>query len=317
MTKLDIMNNVTRTFSRAGLHLKKHSPEILLVAGVVGTVASAVMACRATTKISAILDETKENVDVIHQYMENEELAESGEYTPEDGKKDLTIVYAQTGLKLAKLYGPSIILGALSITGILVSHNVLHKRNLALAAAYATVDNSFKAYRQRVVERFGEQLDRELKYNIRAKEIEETTVNEDGSESTVKKTVNVVSGPQEYSEYARIFHEGNTGWEKDAEHNLYFLHCMQNLANEQLRTKGHLFLNEVYDMLGFPRSRAGQQVGWVYDPSDETRDNYVSFGLYDVYSDRVAERNAAFVNGYERSVVLDFNVDGVIYDILS
>ena len=312
MTKLDIVTNVTRTFNRVGLHLKKHSPEILLVAGVVGTVASAVMACKATTKISTILDQTKENVDVIHKYMENEELAESGKYTPEDGKKDLAIVYAQTGVQLAKLYAPAVIVGALSITGILVSHNILHKRNLALAAAYTAVDSSFKSYRQHVVERFGRQLDKELKYNLCAQEIEETTVNEDGSESTVKKTVEVAYGPIQYSEFARIWCEGNPGWEKDPEHNLYYLLCQQNYANEMLRTKGHLFLNEVYDMLGFPRSKAGQQVGWVYNPNDETIDNYVDFGIHDVYN----ERSAAFVNGYERSIILDFNVDGIIYDIL-
>ena len=177
----DLTNAATRAFHKAGFQIKKHSPEILVVTGIVGTVASAVLACRATTKVNFVLEETKAKVDIIHAGMEKGEVAgylENGEtgmvpYTVEDSKKDLAIVYGQTGLKLAKLYGPAIILGAASITSILVGHNILHKRNLALAAAYTAVDTGFKEYRGRVVERFDEKLERELFYNIKAKEMEE------------------------------------------------------------------------------------------------------------------------------------------------
>ena len=170
MKKFDILNNAGRTFHKVGFKLKKHSPGILITAGVIGTVASGVMACRATTKLSGILESAKNDIDVIHHSVEHaDELPE--EYTVEDSKKDLTIVYVQTGVKILKLYLPSIALGALSLTAIVTSNNILRKRNVALAAAYATVDKSFKDYRKRVVERFGEELDRELKYNIKAKEI--------------------------------------------------------------------------------------------------------------------------------------------------
>lgn len=311
MAKVEILNSVTRTFHQVGFQLKKHSPEILVVAGVIGTVASAVVACKATTKLSSILDETKENVDLIHDGMEKGEV-QGKEYTLEDGKKDLTIVYAQTGLKLVKLYAPAVILGAVSLTGILTSHNILRKRNIALAAAYATVDQGFKEYRGRVVDRFGEALDRELKYNIKAKEVEETVVNEDGTEKTVKKTVQVASINPE-SDYARFFDETSTAWTKCPEDNLVFVKCQQNYANELLQKRGHLFLNEVYDMLGMQRSKAGQHVGWVYDKNGNgPGDNYVDFGIYDLHD----EQKRLFVNGYERSILLDFNVDGEIYELL-
>ena len=213
--------------------------------------------------------------------------------------------------KYLKLYGPSLILGALSITSILASNNILRKRNVALAAAYATIDNSFKEYRSRVIERFGKDLDRELKYNIKAKEISEITVDENGKETTVTKTVPVVES-EEPSDYARFFCEGCAGWTKDPEMNLVFLKQQQNWANELLKTRGHLFLNEVYDMLGIERSKAGQVVGWVYDETNPDCDNYVDFGIYDIYN----ERKRAFVNGWERSILLDFNVDGDIYSLL-
>lgn len=311
MKKLEIMNTVTRSIHRAGFQLKKHSPEILIVGGVIGTVTSAVMACKATTKLNDILEESKDQIDSIHNAMEHpEELPQ--EYTQEDGKKDLAIVYTQTAVKLVKLYGPSIVLGGLSITAILTSNNILRKRNIALAAAYTAVDKSFKEYRGRVVERFGKDLDRELRYNIKAKEFEEKVTNEDGTETTVKKTVEVVDPYGSYSEYAKFYDDGCTGWCKDPELNLMFLRHQQDAANELLKAKGHLFLNEVYDMLGIPRTKAGQIVGWIYDEKNPNGDNYIDFGIYD--TNRETNRN--FVNGYERTILLDFNVDGDILNLM-
>lgn len=305
MNKSTIVTNVTRGFHRAGLQLKKHSPEILITVGVIGTVVSTVMACKATTKLSDILDETKESVEKIHECVENPEIKD--EYSVEDSKKDLTIVYTQTGVKLVKLYGPSVVLGLSSIGCILASNNIIHKRNVALAAAYTTIDNGFKEYRSRVVERFGKELDRELKYNIKAKEVEETVVDDNGNETVVTKTINTAE-INTTSSYARFFDEYCAGWDKNAEYNLMFLRQQENYANDQLKSRGHLFLNEVYDMLGIPRTEAGQQVGWIYDEENPIGDNFVDFGIYDVHN----ANKRAFVNGYERSILLDFNVDGNI-----
>lgn len=306
----EIMNNATRTFNKVGFKIKKHSPEILIAAGVVGTVTSAVMACKATTKLDDILADSKENIEKIHYATEHpEELPE--EYTEEDGKKDLAVVYAQSALKVFKLYAPAVALGALSITAILTSNNILRKRNIALAAAYTAVDKSFKEYRGRVVERFGKELDNELRYNIKAKEVEEVVTNEDGTESIEKKTVNV-STLDQYSDYARFFDESCAGWTKDPEMNLCFLRRQQDYMNEVLRIKGYMFLNDVYEALGIPRTKAGQVVGWIYDEKHPIGDNAIDFGIYDTNK----ERNRDFVNGYERTILLDFNVDGNILDMI-
>lgn len=310
MKKTELMTTVSSSFNKMGFKLKKHSPEILVVAGVIGTVASAVMACKATTKVSEILEKTKEDIDSIHNCAANESLAY--EYTPEDVKKDLAIVYIQTGVKLTKLYAPAVALGVLSLGSILASNNILRQRNVALAAAYATVDKGFKEYRNRVVERFGEEVERELRHNIKAKKIDKIVIDENGKEKKVKETVQVASDPNTYSDYARFFDEGCTGWEKDSEYNLMFLRAQQQYANDKLMANGRLFLNEVYDMLGIPRTKAGQVVGWVYDAENPVGDNYVDFGMYDMHREVV--RN--FVNGYERTILLDFNVDGNIWDLM-
>ena len=301
-------NKMSRTFNKLGFKVKKHSPEILVAAGIIGGVTSAVMACKATTKANAILADMHEKMDNIHEVSKMENV----DYTEQDLKKDTTIVYAQTGLKFAKLYGPSVALGALSITSILVGHNILRKRNLALAAAYTVVDKGFKEYRKRVVDRFGNEIDKELRYNIKAREVEETVIDEKtGKEKTVKKTVNVAD-PNTYSDYAKFFTDGCAGWSKDPEKNLFFLKRQQDYANEVLKAKGYLFLNDVYEMIGIPRTKAGQVVGWIYDEKNPIGDNFVDFGIYDTHK----ESNQRFVNGYERTILLDFNVDGNILDLI-
>lgn len=306
----ELMKSATRTFHKVGFQLKKHSPEILVTVGVVGTVASAVMACKATTKASAILEEAKNGIDAIHKCAESPEFKDK--YTEEDKKKDLAIVYAKTGLDFVKLYGPSVALGAASIACILTSHKIIKKRNVALAAAYTAVDSSFKDYRKRLVERFGKELDKELKYNIKAEEIEETVVNEDGTESTVKTTVQTANTKDFCSPYAVVYEAGCNGFEKDAEFNKFFLLKQQAHANDKLQSQGYLLLNDVYDMLGVPRTKAGHVVGWVYDPVNGTGDNYVDFGIDNIKN----ERTRAFLNCYEYNVLLDFNVDGNIFDII-
>lgn len=310
MKKTDLMKAVSSVFNKASFQLKKHSPEILIVAGVVGVVSSAILACKATTKISEIVDKSKEEIDAIHNCIEDPSLAEN--YSQEDAKKDLAIVYIQTGVKLARLYAPAVLLGAFSITSIVASNNMLRKRNVALAAAYATVDKGFKEYRNRVIERFGEEVDKEIRYNIKAKKFEEVEVDpETGKEKKVKKTVDIAD-PNVYSDYARFFDDGCTGWEKDSEYNLMFLRSQQQYANDLLRAKGHLFLNEVYDMLGIPRTKAGQVVGWVYNSENPVGDNFVDFGIYETNREKARD----FVNGYERTILLDFNVDGNILDLI-
>ena len=312
MGKLEIMNTMTRSFNKFGLQMKKHSPEILVGAGIVGVVASTVMACKATTKLDEVLEEPKEKIEKIHEFMEHpENVPEGKEYTEEDGKKDLTIVYTQTAVKVARLYAPAVVLGAVSIAAIVSGHAILRKRNIALAAAYATLDKGFKEYRDRVIERFGKELDRELRYNIKSKEIEEVEVAPDGTEVVKKKTADVAD-PNMNSIYARFFDDGCTGWTKDPEYNLMFLRDQQRYANDLLKSRGHIFLNEVYDMLGIQRTKAGACVGWIYDEKNPVGDNFVDFGIYDLYK----ERNRDFVNGYERTILLDFNVDGNILDLI-
>ena len=103
--------------------------------------------------------------------------------------------------------------------------------------------------------------------------------------------------------YGFKFDEKCAGWSENRETNVYFLRYQQDYANELLRTRGHLFLNEVYDMLGAPRTKLGQVCGWVYKENNPIGDNHVDL---DIFNDRNTEDNNVFI--------LDPNVDGCILD---
>lgn len=299
---------------RAGFQIKKHSPEILMILGGIGVVVSGVKACKATLKLPEITENAKEIVEAA-QNRAADETAE--DYTEEDCKNDIRIITAKSALEVTKLYAPSVILGSLSLGGMFLSNGILRKRNIALAAAYALVDKGFKEYRGRVVERFGEETDKQLFYNLQPKIVKEYVPDENDPSvmREVEKTVMEVN-PEGLSEYACLYDEVNSRYYRDeASYNLSFLLERQMEANRRLRMNKHMFLNEVYDLLGLPRTVAGQYVGWTYDPKSPMGDNQIDFGIFssDIFANTPeGERKREFINQHEPVILLDFNVDGDI-----
>ncbi len=311
MNLTSIKSSLTKVAGRTGLVLKKYSPEILLVVGITGSVASAVLACRATLRVGEVLDEHNAKIDKIGecwQKIQDGDI-EPEKYSEQDHKRDLTVTYVQTAVDFIKLYGPAVTLGAVSIACIVGGHGIMKKRNVALVAAYKAVEEGFNNYRKRVREEYGEDVDYMFKNNLHAEEVTETVTDEDGKETEVKKTKLATNENSQPNIYARFFDETCSQWSKTPEYNLMYLHAQQNYFNTLLQARGHVFLNEVYDALGIPRSSAGAVVGWVLN-KDGSGDNFIDFGVFD--GDNFKSRE--FVNGIERSILLDFNVDGTIYD---
>ena len=303
---MSLLTGIKAVGSRAVLKASKHSPAILLVAGIAGGVCATVMACKATLRADEILDEHAEKMEKIDGAVKIAEDDKSVTYDVTNVKKDTAIVYAQTAVNFVKLYGPSLLVGAASVACILASYGILRKRYLGAVAAFNGVSEAFKRYRTAVIEDQGLEADK-LYFNG-GKRIK--VHDEDGKEVDA---VGVVSDPEnpgrpEYSQYAKFFDASSREWEDDPEYNLTFLKAQQRAMNDLLQTRGHLFLNEVYDALDLPRTAAGAVVGWVKGNGD----NYVDFGIEDGDS----EACRRFVNGYEPYILLDFNVDGVIYDLI-
>lgn len=292
------MNLIPMAFSKNALQLQKASPQVLLGAGIVGMVGATVLACRATLKMEEVLDEAKVKLEKTNKAL----VEHSEEYSDKDRQRDVTLIYFQTGVKITKHYAPAIILGGLSLAAIIGSNRILAGRVVALTAAYGTLEEAFSRYRNRVIEKYGEDQDRDFRYGTREVEIVDP---EDARKK--KKITQVALG--EPSGYAKFFDESSTSWRRDPELNLFFLHSHQKYANDQLHSRGHVFLNEVYDMLGLERTQAGSVVGWIKS-DDGSTDNHVSFGVFDGKTDQARD----FVNGYEGAILLDFNVDGIIWD---
>lgn len=287
--------------------VKKHSPEILIVSGIVGLVGAGVLACRATTKVQDILNERDTQLGSV-DILENDE--HEADYTTEDAKRDRIIISVKSGLKIARLYAPAVLLGVTSAISILAGHNILSRRNAALAAAYATVEGSFNEYRKRVAERFGEEVDNELKFGVKAKQITETITDENDKEKHVKKTVNAADSHLGNSPYAFIFDKQTSPsvYEDDIDYTLMRLRCEQQYANDILVTRGYLSLNEVLERLGLKPSKMGQIVGWAYDYDNPSGDNFVDFGAKELDIDTI--------DGAEKKIVLDFNCQGNILDLI-
>lgn len=300
----------SRTTGRSMLYVKKYSPEILLATGVIGLIAGTVMVCKANTKAEAVVDKAKTTLETIQRASQT---LPASEYSKQDRINDLTIVYVKTGFEFVKLYGPGITLGLSSIACILGSHNIMKKRNLALVAAYKTIEQGFSEYRKRVISELGDEKDFEFKHGIKKEKVTEEVIDADtGKVVKKKKEVSVVNSTAVHSPYSRFFDETNVKWTGDPELDKYFLMSQENFINQRLRVRGHIFLNEVYEALGFEHTREGAVVGWVLD-SKGRGDGRISFGIFDINY----RSNREFVNGLEKAVLLDFNVDGVILDELA
>ena len=282
-----------RSIAQTGiLKGKKHAPEILVGVGVVGVVIAAVLASKATLQLETALDDIRDNVDTV------KEIANDNNESP---SRDLAMVYARGTFQIAKLYAPSVTLGAASIASILGGHGILKRRNVAVMAAYKVLEESHNEYRRRFIEEFGEEKDAEFRRGITTTKVKD--------ETTGKTKTEKVFDPNGLSHYAKLFEETNPNWEKVPERNLMFVTMVQNHCNEKLRANGFLLLNEVYEALGIERTQAGCVVGWI--KNGEEGDNFVDFGIYDPRNAKAVNHGTSRADG---AFLLDFNVDGLIYD---
>lgn len=301
------MANISEFFGKVALTGKKYAPELLLAAGVAGGIATVVLACKETLKAQEVIERHNSEIEQIH---EAADIAKPGEYPAEVQKKDITATYIRTGVAFAKTYMPAIVVGTGSVIAIFASFGIMKKRYLGMVAAYGALDKLFKDYRKRVVDTLGEEKDREFRYGLTKESVKMTVDNGDGKIKTETVENEVSDGENAvncgYSPYARFFMAGNPNFEKDSESNRFFLSRQQDWFNQKLQARGYVFLNEVYEALGFEPTKAGQVVGWVKGMGDD----FIDFGMFNVSS----EATMRFINGDEDVVILDFNVDGPILD---
>lgn len=300
MTKA--IESASRLANKFAFKASKHSPEILMVIGTVSIVVGTVKACKATMSLPEVIESASERIDDIH------EDVDSGKANEDETRKELTVVYTQTAVKVVKLYAFPAFLIAGGIGCMFGSHHIMAKRNAEAVAAYTAVVKAFTEYKDRVKERFGDDVQKEIEHGVKTIEVETGEVDENGNpkKEKVKVTDKDVDDP-----YSILFDESNRNWQSDHDYNRMFLRQVQNAANLKLKRKGFLFLNDVLNMMDFDHvPKIGQFAGWIYDPTNPNIDSFIDFGMYDLDN----PEKLAFLEGDEPNIWLHFNVDGNILD---
>lgn len=297
-----IKTTALTTMHKGAFILKKYSPEILTAVGIVTSVAATVSCGIATgNHLEEVLDTHSSNMWA---------LEDDGDLTDKQKKAGKTKIYLSTIGNIAKIYAPTAILQGVSVACSFGSHKILKDRNVALMAAYTGLSTAYNNYRSRVIEEFGEEKDLKYRAGVVDKVETETVETKGGKTKELEKVLSIQDVSKNASPYARCFDETNENWHGSADLNLLFLRNMENWLNDKLHIQGHVFLNEVYEALGFEHTTAGAVVGWIFDKNDPTRQNYIDFNIYNLLD----PTKRLFINGYEAAVWLDFNVDGLIYD---
>lgn len=313
----NIGNVVMRKANKVGFWAKRNSPELLMIAGVASAAGAIIFAIKSTLKLEDTIKLSNEEIAKIKADMDNPNKLANGEYSISYGRRDLAKAYTKVGFKIIKLYSPSIVLFAVSASSMLSSHKILKGRNFALAAAYTTLENSFTGYRERVKAKLGDKAEKELYRNIYKEEVEVVEYDENGNEKIVKKKVDVPHMDND-SGYSYLFDETNHQYSAHKDVAFHFIATQELYMNQKLKAQGYLFLSDVYEALDIEPSQLGPNkvqaakvVGWIYDLNDNSRDNYVSFGISDengVMTDDAME----FKRGNVPGLWLEFNPDGDI-----
>lgn len=289
--------------------VKKHSPEILMVCGIVGTVTGAVIAAvNSYKKLPDINQAHEDKIDSIEWEVHNEVVTE------EEGKKLAKKECAVYVLNIAKIYAVPVLIEGASIAMICASNGIMRKRVAGISAALAATDSAFEAYRKRVVNQFGEDVDKALLNGT--SEIEITNLDENGDGQPEKVLIVDPNAPSRYARYFKRYSDSgvkNPYWCDDSTHLEYWFNLEQSYLNDLFKAKGFLTLNEAYKELGFEETQAGMVVGWVFDPKEGEGDNYIQLNItkVNIPSDEFDEDDNRLT---EPAYLVDFNVDGNIYD---
>lgn len=285
-----IPDEVARKVAAGVMKAKANSPRLFFVAGVAGVISGTVLACRATTKLDDTLSEVKEEIAETKREHAADEIDEK------TYSRGLTNSYLRGSVEVAKLYGPSVLVSAAGLGLLTGSHITLSRRNAAITAAYAAAQEGWDQYRDRVREEVGEEKEFTLYYKAEWKDVE-------GSEGMMQELEVGSFGP-----YTRWYDPTNVNWRNDHEMNRIFLKSNEDFFNQQLQRQGFVFLNDIYDALGIPRSSVGQLVGWVIGGNG---DDYIDFGGFEP-----KDKTNSPITGEPPSILLDFNPDGIVYDFI-
>ena len=322
----NIGNSIKGGTAIVGAKIAKKSPELLLITGGITFFATVVVACRQTLKCEEILDRHERDLESINECLDMAaEDPEKVQYTAKDASKDRFLTYCHTGLGFARVYAPAILLGVVSISCFGCSFNIMRKRNLALTAAYATIDSAFNGYRKRVVEELGEDSDKYFRYGYKKLKnamVEKVDPETGETKEEKEKVIDTVPWDEEEDGIKkRMLEDGifvfssdtSKRWGPDELHNEATIESVRRVAQVNYDCKGYMFLNEILRELGLDEVPYGQLVGWKKGVGDDQ----ICFKVNKVYrkASQDPNRNPLRLT-YECIYEIEFNTCGVMWDLI-
>lgn len=331
MNKLGLISVMGPKINNLGFLVQQNAPQIMTTVGSIGVLGGSIYACKKTLDWAPYYAMFLRDTDETRIDLETARAKDIEGVETEVKIKDIE-EYRKIAIKrfikdsiLTFGIPASIVLGSL---GLLVGSNIImQRRNASLVAAYTLVDKAFKSYRSRVKEEFGEDVDRYLRFRkarsekmiISGEDGKAVNFSEDETSDLETETCDSHEGNKWHlSEYARWFDSKSCQWKHDPNFNEYFLASQERYANDLLNARGHCFLNEVYDMLGLERSKAGAVVGWIKRGGG---DGFVDFGIYNPKNIDASCTSPTITNDGDLAytvdsdaILLDFNVDGIVYN---
>ena len=303
---LSVIGNIGKaiviTGARVGRVVTQHAPEICVGAGIVGGTATTVLACKATLKVNEVCASNAEMYAKIEACLECEEVTDD-QYNEQDAKNDRIALASYTAKTVVRYYGPVVLLGAASVASILCGVNILNKRNMALVAAYTTLDAGFKTYRGRVINELGEDADFRFRTGAVQKKIEAEVIDEKTGEVKTKKVkADVLEPGIEPLDYTINFCREaiHITDRRDLSRSRSFIEMCENSLNSVLKAQKYLTLNQARVSLGVPEVWFGQIVGWTLDG---TGDDEVQLRPRIVFDEELDQN----------TIILDPNVDGPMF----
>lgn len=322
---MSLKDTVIKYFYKGTMWASEHSAEICTGVAVVTSVSAVAMTVKATKDVLPDLEMHKNNINLIKEHKEettylHDELVdketmkiETVQYEGEDAerwyKKDLTKEYGKVALTVVKHYAIPVALEITAVATIISSNKISRRKNAALATSLTAVQAMYDKYRQNVIEAVGEEKERDIRLGLHKDKATVETEGEDGKTKKTKEDVKVMDEDKCVGEFARIFDEASSLWNKSKGVNRDVLYIKQCYWNEQLIRRGYVFVNEIFEDLDVPCCELGQYYGWIYNENDETRHNYINFNITEK---TVASR--AFLQGYNPSVLIELEPDGYIAD---
>lgn len=207
-----------------------HSPQILTAIGVAGTISTAVLTGKATIKAVRLMDARQRELDA------------AGTTHVIDFKEKVANTW--------KLYVPPVAAGVLTVASIITATQIGTRRAAAMASAVVISEKAFGEYKEKVLEKMGENKERAVRDDIAQDRVRNNPVTE--------TTIYAARGTGK-----DLCYEPYTG--------RYFLSGMedikkaQNDLNYQVLNNYYASMSDFYDLLGLDRTKLSDDMGWNSD----------------------------------------------------